>query len=607
MAGLVPKRRWKMVLGTIGVVAIAIGVFLSASSDPPPNILLITLDTTRADRLGCYGYAAAHTPRLDELAGRSVLFERAYAPAPLTLPSHASILTGLWPPEHGIPSNGQYALTESIPTLTEAFRLNRYATAAFVAALVLDSRFGLDRGFQLYDDDLSSAEPSREELERYRDGKLVVDAASRWLGEHHESQHKTPFFCWVHLFDPHDPYLPHRDEFGETFDERLYDGEIAYVDMLVGRLLDRLKETKLDEHTIVVVVGDHGESLGEHGEVTHGYMLHEPALRVPLIMYDPRRDDSPYRVETPVSLVDLYPTLADAAAIESKNNTSGTTLAPALVGETINPRDCYAMTDEPYLEAQWSPLRSMVNDRWRYVRTAKPELYDLAAEPEGLINLADRHPEVVAELERQLGEIESRMVRHGGSGVSLTDQERRAIESLGYAGSPVSEEAVPGDVRSLKDIKDMIVYMNRLDEANEFFFREEYDVSSDILKSISRDAPDYFKPKLNLGLCRMMQKRYDEALQWFEQALELNPDSERVHLPMGYCYLQLDDLDEAMRHYLLVLQIRPDSEVAHIYLGQIHLRRGNLAGAVQEFEIVLRLNPRNETAAQALASIRRGR
>ena len=255
------------------------------------------------------------------------------------------------------------ALDPGIPTIAELLARRGYVNSAFLSAFVLEAKFGLNRGFQVYDDDLSDAEPSGDSLHRSRDGRETIDSAIRWLNQHRRQSTSVPFFCWVHLYDPHDPYLPHEQEFGDKFSERPYDGEIAYVDLQVGRLIDALKRLGLTDNTVVIVVGDHGEGLGEHDEMTHGYMLHDSTLRVPLIIADPRAKQTGLRVPTPVSLVDLFPTLVELGGTAAARQPGLRSLRPALKGRRLEPRFCYSQTEEPFLQAFWSPLQSMTTDR----------------------------------------------------------------------------------------------------------------------------------------------------------------------------------------------------------------------------------------------------
>ena len=589
------------------VAAIAIGAFTTLTVRglrPRPNILVITLDTTRADRIGCYGYAGAETPHLNSLAQRGIVFERAYAPAPMTAPSHSSLFTGLWPPEHGVLTNGQTSLLPGIPTLAESLRQLGYDTAAFVSAFVLQARFGLNRGFQVYDDDLTTAGFSSDELHRYRDGKFVIDSAVSWLRKSRTKASPPPFLCWVHLYDPHEPYLPHPEEFGNRFDDQLYDGELAYTDRLVGRLLKTLDELGLAKNTCVLVVGDHGESLGEHGELTHGFTLHESTLRVPLIVVDPRSAAAGRRVPQPVPLIDVFPTLLDIAGAPVPGGISGRSLRPAFAGKTLENRICYSLTDEPYLQAFWSPLRGLTTDQWRYVRSTRPELYDLIADPHELVNLAESNPETAKDLENELAIFEEKLQLRTGADVELSTQDRRALESLGYTGGRVREQLSLRGQKELPDIKDMLVHLNSLDEASHLIEQRKFDEAAILLEPLARNIPNLLRARLNLGLCRMIQKNYEDAEIWLKQSLEIDPNSDRAHDLLGFTYLKMLKLDLAEHHFKELLKLRPESETGNLFLGEVYQRQGNVQAAMHYYLTVLKINPGNRAAREAVENLR---
>ena len=316
------------------------------------NILLITLDTTRADRLGCYGHAAASTPALDQLAAGGTCFDSAFAQIPLTLPSHASLLTGMHPAELGILDNGRAALPDDVETLAETCRDRGYRTAAFLAASVLDGRFGLSAGFDVYDDELPAPPGGVIEFDQERPANVVCDRALAWLAGNTDS----PFFCWVHFFDPHGPYEP-----PEPFRSRLadpYDGEVAFADTQVGRLMSWLQAHELADRTLVVVASDHGEGLGEHGESAHGVFLYDSTIRVPLILSMPTRIAAGRRVTAVVSLVDILPTLLELLGWPVPGAVSGTSFAGALHGNRLPPQSSYARSDYALDHFGWGRLES---------------------------------------------------------------------------------------------------------------------------------------------------------------------------------------------------------------------------------------------------------
>lgn len=343
----------------------------------------MTLDTTRADHIGCYGYPLALTPGLDSLASNGVTFERAYTPVPLTLPSHTSMLTGLYPPEHGLHINGMGRLDSSIPVLAEVLKEHKYDTGAFLSAFVLNSKFGLNRGFQTYDDDLSATEQADNFVHRRRNGRSVMDAALGWLRQ----RGSRPFFCWIHLFDAHAPYDARKSRFSDRFASQPYDAGIAAEDAQLQRLVEFLKSSRLSDRTLIVVVGDHGEGLNEHSEQEHGFLLYQATVHVPLVIAGPQFVKTGHRVQTSVSLVDLMPTVLDCLSIKQNISMSGRSLKPALTGETLRSIPCYCESDAPF-EHHWAPLRGVITDRYKYIQTTRDELYDLVDDPGETNNLA---------------------------------------------------------------------------------------------------------------------------------------------------------------------------------------------------------------------------
>jgi arylsulfatase A-like enzyme len=594
-------RFWRLVVAAACLVVVALSGWWWLRPVRPPNVLFITLDTTRADRIGAYGYSAARTPRLDRLAMQGVLFERAYAPAPMTAPSHASMFTGLWPPEHGVYTNATVALGPEVPVLADELRKRGYSTTAFVASVVLQAKSGFERGFDLYDDDLSSSADDGDDHHRSRDGKLVVDAAVRWLGN--RPRPESPFLCWVHLFDPHHPYLPHTDEFGEAFQERPYDGEIAYVDRLLDRLFATLDKLELSEDTVIVVVGDHGESLGQHGEDAHGYLLHNSTLHVPLIIVDPRQKHAGGRVAAPVSLIDLFPTLSQITGLPDATKRVDRSLVPALRGEEISPRACYSQTLEPFVEAGWAPLQGLTTDRWRYVRTTRPELYDLVADPGELNNLAEREPEQVRTFEAELTALERTFQLGAGRKSKLSEREIRSLESLGYTGRGAADPTPPDGAAPRADIKDMIGPLHQLFAAQGLAEQQRYGEAADLLEPLASSVPGFVRARFTLGMCRLKQDRFDQAARWLEAAIELDPDHERARTLAGFAYLKLRKLPEAEAHLQYVVDANPDAENAHLFLGEIAQRQEKFPLAMRHYSEALRINPRNRQARTVLQAL----
>ncbi len=543
------------------------------------NLLVITLDTTRADRIGCYGYRTAATPILDQLAARGVLFENAYTACPVTLPSHSTMFSGLTPREHGVHHNGIGKLDSQIPTLADMLRSRGYETGAFVGAFVLNRKFGLDRGFREYDD-FTGAELANNQVHRRRGGQLVVDAALAWL----ERRDSRPFFCWVHLFDPHAPYRPREELFGPRFTTSPYDAGIAFADQQIGRLVDYLDRHELSGRTLIVVVGDHGEGLDEHAEHEHGHMLYNSTLRVPFIISNPSRCKAGHRVTQAVSLVDLLPTLQECLGSERAENLTGRSLAAALRGESIAPRPCYAETDVPYLEHRWAPQRCLVTEEWKYIRSPRPEVYDLLRDPAELHNLAESRPESLEHLETLLAELEAGLHPRRAANVQLSPAERRSLASLGYVASHHDDEDDRAR-QSLPDIKDRLRYHEAVEDASRLLDENRPQEALAALEDVVAAVPDYLPARMFLGEALAKSGKLDEALQVFRALAELDPKHGEVHARLGWIHGQLGHLDEAMAELRQAVNLAPDTAEYRVSLGSTYLelnRNGQAVGIVSE-------------------------
>ncbi len=583
------------------------------------NLLLITLDTTRADRLGTYGCGRARTPELDSLAGRGTFFTRFFTNVPLTLPAHATILTGLLPPEHGLRVNGAGRLPDEIPTLAGFFSGRGYRTGAFVAAFVLDRKFGLDRDFEVYDDyDVPQAEEIYDEsaMYRYRRGDRVAEAALAWL----EEDDGRPFFCWVHFYDPHRPYYFPAPP-GEGI-EGAYDREIAFMDSQLGRLLDFLRERELEEETVVIAVGDHGEGLGEHGEDEHGLLLYNPVMRVPMILAGPGREDGPREIAALLSTADIFPTIIDLFGGKAPARTGGRSFAPALRGERMVDGEIYLETEFPFTEYGWSPLAGLVSGEWKYIRAPREELYNLAEDPGENVNLVDRRPARVEELKERLGKIEAALERREARPAELGERERAALESLGYlggagrAGRERSRLRNPADAVGLRTefiAAVDLIHRGRTAEAEErlknlaeespesyvFRFRlarlyydgERLEEAERSFRELARDFPGEFRTHYNLGKTLNRRGRFREAIAELELALEIDPLQTAGWNNLGISFLRTGRLDEAIAAFERSIGIDDRQVDPHNNLGNVLLARGEAGAAADEFARAVEIDP----------------
>jgi choline-sulfatase len=570
-----------------------------------PNILLITLDTTRADHLSSYGYRLGSTPHLDRLAAEGVLFERAVAAAPITLPSHVSLFTGLYPFAHGVRNNGSSSLGDRVPTLATALHDRGYRTAAFVSAFVLDRHFGLARGFDHYDDRLE-ARGMVGTVEVERKGDRTALAAGEWLAQLPGAERapsrnaRTPFFVWLHLYDAHDPYDP-PPPFRDAFADRPYDGEIAFDDAVVGSVLDRLDRLGLASSTLVAVVGDHGESLGDHGEVTHAMFVYEAALRVPMILWWPGHVPSARRIGALVRGIDLAPTLLDLAGVPALSGAAGQSLMPLVRGEAPGPGSAYGETYFPLFYMGWAPLRSIQDDRWKLIDAPTRELYDVSTDPHEERNVADREPGRAAALGRALEALTGGH-QPPAPGAAMDRETTEKLAALGYIGS-ASIVATEQTAAARPDPKLMIGVFNRLRRANadvhEGRLPEAEAIARDIL---DRDRHNAFAT-LILASALMEEGRYREAIDRYRSYAALVPTSADAHHWMAICHLRLGDRDGALAEDEAALAIDPHDTDARVLRGGLLAERGRLDDAMGELRKAVETDPEKPAFRIGLARI----
>ena len=548
----------------------------------------MTLDTTRADRLGAYGYKGARTRHLDRLASEGVRFERALSPAPITLPAHASIFTGLYPPAHGVRNNGNFYLGERFETLATVLRRQGYRTAAFVSSFILDRRYGLARGFEVYDDAMQGAQPQIIALEAERRGDRTALLLSQWL-ERYAAAPGAPFFAWLHLYDPHEPYRP-PPPFREMFKGAAYDGEIAFDDAIVASILDKLGQLGLREHTLVAVIGDHGESLGDHGEETHSMFVYESAIRVPFLLWRPGLVPAGLVVQEPVRAIDLAPTVLDLLGAPPLPRSDGRSLVPLLEGRGAgSPPPAYAETYLPQFYMNWSPLRAISDQRFKLIDAPKPELYDLRNDPGEERNLYAERPETARALRRGLD-----VITGGSEGaMSVGALDREAMEklaALGYVGAGAEAAPVgPGQARA--DPKDVIAVFNRLRRANTAVRDRRFAEALPVVRQVLKDDPRNAFARVVMGSAHMGMDQYPEAIRWFRKYLELVPTSAYAHHWLAVCYLKMGDRDNALREAAAALAIDPRFTDARIIRGGILATRGDYDGAIAELRTAVTTDP----------------
>ncbi len=550
-----------------------------------PNLLLITLDTVRADRLGIYGYESASTPALDSLAMAGMRFEWAICPTPLTLPSHATLLTGVYPPEHGLHSNLSGALGEEIETLAKVVSRQNYRTAAFISAFVLDARFGLAQGFEVYNDDLSETTAARNEVAEVP-GNVVTDRALEWL----EDESGSPFFCWVHLYDAHAPYQP-PEAFRSRFDDP-YDGELSFADSQVGRLIAWLDENSLRSRTLVVVVGDHGESLGDHGEDQHGFFIYNSTIRVPLIFSWPEQIRANSVVSQVVGMVDVFPTITDLLQVEGPRNISGQSLLPLMRGESLETPSVYSETEVPLEEYNWSPLYSLISSPWKYIDSPSPELYDLVEDPGESMNLIAQHMNVARRMKKQLNQLTESITPREVGKTTLDQAAVERLRALGYVqGRTKRSNGKRRPSGPLKTPKGMIDIFRAAKKGQRAIRREDYETAAKVLQPAAKLSPESVRIRFDLASAYFELKRYRECVSEYEAGLELNPDNADAHGRLGVALDKLGKTEKGIRHLRHAIRIRANNGDASYNLADILAREGRVDEAMVFLKKATRIRP----------------
>ncbi len=548
----------------------------------PKHVLLITIDTLRADRLGSYGYTAARTPHLDAVAQRGLRFEQATTVMPLTLPAHASLMTSTYPAFHGIRDNGGYYLDDEIETLAERLSANGFRTGGFVSAFVLDSRWGIAQGFDHFFDDFDLTEfndaPGMDAIQR--PANEVIDRALAWLDPTDPSTRDSPFFAWVHLYDPHTPYdaPPEvRRQFPAT-GHGAYDAEIAYTDSQVGRLLQALDADGRLEDTLVVILADHGEMLGEHGEPTHGFFVYDGALRIPLLIAGPGIE--PGVVGGQARIIDVLPTVLAQLAIEPPDATQGQDLMPR-AGGGPGRRIALAESWFPRFHYGWSELTSIQDGRYKLIRAPRPELYDLQRDPRELDNLAGRDPQRAADmdaaLEDLLAEISSDTPR---APAPVDDETANRLRALGYLGGTSSSGHIDDD-RPRADPKDKIGLYTRIRQATAAAATDRLDKAVELVRAVIAEDAEVVEAHMLLGNFERQRDDLDAAIAAYRAALALDAEHQEALFSLGLAYKDAQRFDDALAGFERAAVLDPRNGKVLWQQADLHLRAGRPEDAEQ--------------------------
>jgi arylsulfatase A-like enzyme/Tfp pilus assembly protein PilF len=624
----------KCILPVFGLVIVAAGIWLFQRSSFGPegirNVLLISIDTCRADYLGCYGYQHKTTPNIDAIAKQSIVFENVISPIPLTLPAHASMLTGTIPPYHGVHDNFDYWLDDSHVTLAEILKGHGFATGAVVSAFVLDSKFGIKQGFDSYHHDFGE-EPAGGRAKE-RKGQETSSLAVKWLEKHKADR----FFLFVHYYDPHRQYDP-PEPFASQFADNLYAGEIAYTDYCIARVIQKLKDLGLFDSTLVVITSDHGEMLGEHGESDHGYFIYQSAIKVPLIIKMPGKHKSRV-VRQLAGLIDIVPTICSLLGVQPPPQAQGTDLSDYFTEEGSAKEERYIYAESLFgTKYNANSLLGVVTNRWKYIQTTRPELYDVIEDPQESNNLTDKLPRRAHLMRERLRETLEQTIRENQSDsrAQLDSESIKRLESLGYVGGKVSESFEFDQSR--EDPKDSIGFHSSNLKLSSLIRRKRYDQAKNLCHELLSQRPDYYgvytylsimafaegdeeKAEMytlkslglnpdqiglhnSLGKMLAKQGRYDRAIWHLTESVRLNPNQVRPHFALGTIFEKQERLDEAVKCYADVLVVSPQSAEAHNNLSSVLARQAKYEEAFEHSTMALEINPNLPEAYYNLGNI----
>lgn len=577
----------------ITILLLTFGCRLQAGSVPTkrapvrPNVILITIDTLRADHLGCYGYKEIQTPTIDALAHDGVLFKRAISQVPLTWPSHAAILTGTYPFQNGVQDFTGHPLSLQFRSITQSFKQAGYATGAVVSSFVLDRSWGLARGFDYYDDAFSAQTFQQKDISLVdRKAQESVSHALAWL----KRTPKRPFFLWLHLYDPHSPYDP-PEPFLTRYRDHLYDGEIAYADHELGRLISFLKQSDVYRGSLIVLLSDHGESLGEHGEAEHGFFVYNSTIHIPLIVKPPVQSGFPSGdTDRPVETIAVAPTLLRLAGLHDKieDQFQARSLSD---GGGEKDDSAYSETFYPFSSFGWNPLHSLESSRYHYIEAPQPELYDVVADPGEKTNLATQQPATASVLKDRLHQIEAHnpFARDEATAANLNPDAQEKLRALGYFGfhAPVSAESLKAD---LADPKDKISEFNTILKAEDAFHQQDNEQAEVLLRQVQKQDPQIYVIPFMLGESALRRQNWQAASDELQRCLTLNPDFDNAMTGLARALAKLGRVDEAKTWLQKAIQINPQNYRAWYESGLL-VAPTSPATALSDYQKAIAIQP----------------
>lgn len=561
---------------TLAVAAGACGKSADPTTAPRGPIVLVSIDTLRADRLPLYGYAKGRAPALDALAKDAVVFDRAYAHAPQTLPSHASLFTGHLPFEHKVRDNLGFRLQDGAVTLASLLRSAGYATAAFVSAYVMRPETGIGQGFEVYNAEFPASAADRSPAHVQRPGSATLEATSHWL----DGVTTRRFFLFFHIYEPHKPYAP-PERFAAADP---YDGEVSFSDEIVGQLLEALKRKGLYDDATIVVLSDHGEGLGDHGEQEHGLFVYEETIRVPLIVKLPGNSGAGRRVPAPVQHIDLLPTLARVAGFTPPAGLRGRDLSPALSGASVPPQGIYSEALYPRYHFGWSELLALTDERYRYIKAPKEELYDLERDPGERTNIVAERAQAASAMRAGLESLVAGRGVDAPSAVSAEDRQRLA--ALGYIGAS-SAAAAPGS--ALPDPKDKAPVLKKYREAVELIGRDQLAPGARLLSEIVRDEPQMTDVWSQYAAVLLRMGRSQDALHAWKQVIRLAPEEPSGPLGAASVLSSMGRYADAKAHAELAIGRAPAN--AHQALANIAVAQKQYDEALRQAQLAEKADP----------------
>jgi len=570
-----------------------------------PNVILITIDTLRADYLSCYKEGFAKTPNLDMLAKDGILFERCITQVPLTLPSHVSILSGTYPAYNSVRDNGG-SVPQDLELVSEKLQKQGYTTAAFIAADVLHSKWGINQGFNTYSDKFQKSQ-SKETIigELEKPAQEIIANAITWI----KANQKKSIFVWIHLFDPHSPYQP-PTPFDNKYPDNRYRGEVEYTDHHLGIFFNFLKKIGLYRQSIIIALSDHGQGLGEHNEPTHGIFVYDTTAWVPLII-KPRKDSIKKKVGNLVELVDIAPTILDLLEIPIPDAIQGTSLLPLMEGNQATGENI-AITETyyPRYHYGWSELKAIYSKNWKYILAPKEELYNIKEDSKESTNLTAEKKSLAKQLRTKLLYYLKKTSKNSIKPVKkkkISQKDLKNLKSLGYITSRVK----PSKTGNMPDPKDKIQIANKLTSAELLIKKGEFDVALALLRVVLKSDPHLIDVHINLGVVLSKKKLYKEAKEQFEKALELDPPDEyeglntqkaKVYYNLGLTALRLNEAEKAINYFENSKKNDPNVKNANLNMGYIYSLRKEDKKAIQYLKEEIRVNPESAIAHFLLAN-----